>query len=92
MKIGVIADFVAFGILALQNIRPAVRRIANDEENCRGIFVLEDVEDFRGPAGIGSVVEGKNDFLVGVANLIDIEGKRNFVIRLVGEEIAAASY
>src|SRR5260370_25071530 len=81
----VIADFVAFGVLALENFRVLVGYLTDDEENGRRILFLEDVENFWGPARIGTVVDRKDDFLAGrAAHLVAPVGKRVFFLTFVG--------
>src|SRR5260370_39569816 len=76
----VIADFVAFGVLALENFRVLVGYLTDDEENGRRILFLEDVENFWGPARIGTVVEREDGFLGGLgACLGGSSGYRIFV-------------
>src|SRR6266700_1091845 len=88
MRKRMIPDFVSLGVLALQNIRPAARWIANYEKYSRSIFLLQDVEDFWGPARIRPVVELNCNFFVRPADLVDVVGKRNGVIGLIGEKTA----
>src|SRR5271163_565265 len=88
MRKRVIADFVAFGVLALENFGVLVGLLADDEEHGGNIFFLEDVENSRSPARIGAVIEGEHDFFGGrAADLVDIVGKRIFFVGFVGEEI-----
>src|SRR5580658_1329412 len=85
---GVIADFVAFGVLAFENFGMLIRGFADDEKHAGGLLVLEDVENLGSPARIGAIVEREHDlFVFRAAYLVDVVGKRVFLIGLVGEEI-----
>ena len=83
----VVPDFVAFRVLALQNVRPAVRFVANDEESAGHILLFQNVQHLGGPLRIRAIVERKSDFLVRGADLIDVEREGNGVVRFVCEEV-----
>jgi len=44
---------MAFGVLALYDLRKLAGVDTDYEESCRDVFLLEDVEDFGGPAEVG---------------------------------------
>ncbi len=87
MSEGMISNFVAFGILALENIRPLVGHVADHEEHARYVLLLQNVQDLRGPLRIGAIVKGKSDFFVCGADLVNVEGERDDVVGFVGEKV-----
>src|SRR5882762_5929916 len=88
MGVGVIADLVAFGVLALYDLRKLAGVDTDYEESCGNVFLLEDVEDFGGPTEVGAIVEGDGDFVVGRADLVDVVGERIGFVFLGGKEVA----
>ncbi len=75
MRIGVIADFVAFPPAASHDPRIARRQFADNEEGSVDPFLLENVEDLGRVPRIGSVVKGQRHHLVvqGRIELLDQE-------------------
>ena len=81
----VVADLVASVPLALQQVRPLLRIHTDDEEGRRDVALCrEDIEQFRGPARVRTVVEGQSaiflfQLALGVAVLScsphDIDGR-----------------
>ena len=57
-----VRDRVPFGELAAQNVRMSKCVAAEDEERRPDAFGSQGIEDLRGRAGPGSVVEGEHDF------------------------------
>ncbi len=72
---GVVADLVAFTVEALEQAEVVLGLFADDEEGSGDLVFLEDVEDLRGPLGIGAVVEGEGDLLGVVADVLDGVGQ-----------------
>ena len=64
MREGVIADFVAFGELTLENVGVLIGLLADDKEDGGRMFFLKDVENFRSPARIRAIVERENQLLL----------------------------
>ena len=73
---GVVADLVAFAVDALHDADVVLGGLADHEEGGLDVQALEDVEDARGPGGIGAVVEGEGDLPGMVAVLGDGVGER----------------
>ena len=87
MRVGVVADFVAVGVFALQDFGIFAGLYA-DHEKCGGnVFLFEDVEDLRRPARVGAIVKRDRQFLFGRADLVDVVGKRDRFVIFVGEKI-----
>ncbi len=80
---GVVADLVAFAIDALHDADVLLGLFADHEEGALDVVLLEDVEDLRGPLGVGPVVEGERDLFGVVAVLGDGVGERIGVHRLL---------
>ena len=57
----VIGDFVAGGFDAGDEAGMAEGALANEEERCVGVVLLENVEDLRREDGVRAVIEGKRD-------------------------------
>src|SRR5882762_8695285 len=87
MREGVISNFVAFGVLALENIRPLVGHVADHEEYSGYVLLLQNVQNLRGPLRIGTIIKGKGDFFICGAELVDVEGERDDVVGFVGEKV-----
>src|SRR6266403_177428 len=85
MREGMISNFVAFGVLALENIRPLVGHVADYKEHTRYVFLFQNVQDLRRPFRIGAIVKGKNHFFMRGADLVNVIGERNGVVRFIGE-------
>ena len=71
MGVGVVADLVAFADDALHDADVLSGLGADEHEGAFDVFLFEDVEDFRGPLGVGAVVEGDGDFVGVIAVLLD---------------------
>ena len=70
MRVGVVADLVAFAHHALHQADVLRGLVADHQEGALDALLLQDVEDLRRPLGIGSVVEGERDFVGMVAVLL----------------------
>src|SRR6266850_2522845 len=88
MREGMISNFVAFGVLALENVRPLVGHVADYEEHTRHVFLLQNVQDLRRPFRIRAIVKGKNHFFIRCADLVNVVGERDGIVRFVREKIA----
>jgi hypothetical protein len=62
---GVDADLVALVHQVLHDARIARDHRADHEERARDVVLLKDLEDLRRPGGVGTVVEGERDGLLG---------------------------
>src|SRR3982751_477217 len=58
MSEGVIAYLVAFGYLALQQVRVSLAVQTDDEKSGRHVLLLQHVEDLRSPIRVRSVIKG----------------------------------
>ena len=87
MGVGMVTDFVAVGVFALQDFGIFAGLHADDEKRGGDVFLFEDVEDLRRPARIGAIVKRDCQFLLGRADLIDVVGKRDGFVIFVGEKI-----
>src|ERR1700722_14151575 len=67
MRERVIPDGVAFFINALDQPRKLIGLNANQKKRSRRVLTFQDVQNLRGPIWIGTVVEGQDDFIGGVA-------------------------
>src|SRR6267143_1070392 len=88
MREGMISDFMAFGVLALEKFRPMVGHVADDEEHGGYVLLLQDVQDLRGPLGIGAIVKGKGDFFIRGAELVNVKGERDDFVGFIGEKVS----
>ncbi len=73
---GVVADLVTFTVDALHDADVLLGFFADHEEGALDVVLLEDVEDLRGPVGIGAVVEGERDLARVIAVLTYGVGER----------------
>ena len=89
MRIGVIADLVAFADDALHEADVVRGLGADQEEGAFDVFLLQDVENLRRPLGIGAVVEGERKLIGMVAVLLDGVGARIHIHVLVDDELLA---
>ena len=87
MSKGMISNFMAFGILALQNIRPLVGHVADHEEHTGYVLLLQNIQDLRSPFRIGTIVKGKGDFFICGAELVNVEGERDGFVGFIGEKV-----
>ena len=78
---------MAFGVLALQYIRPLVGHVADHEEYSGYVLLLQNVQDLRGPFRIGAIVKGKGDFFICGAELVNVVGERDGFVGFVGEKV-----
>ena len=83
MGVRVIGNLMALVVDAPQQRRRIAGRQPNYEKCCRHIFGAEDVQNFRGEAGIRAVVEGQGNLSGHRAKLFDLPGQRKFHIGLV---------
>ncbi len=87
MRVGVIADLVALGIDALDQVGATLGVLADQKERCRHVFAFEDVENLWGPHRVGTIVESQRDHVVRiVAPAIDHIAARRFLDLIVGDE------
>ncbi len=89
MKESVIADFVAFALYPLHEADVLLRLGADHHEVPLTSYSLENVEDFRGPFGIGTVVEAERDLVRVIAVVLDRVAVRIHVHVLVDDELFA---
>src|SRR5580704_19061528 len=88
MRKGVIADLIALLVRALYQLRILIGGFA-DGEKCRGrMFLLEDIENFRRPRLVGTVVESQRHFVRSGAHLLDAPGQRIALVGFVVEYVA----
>src|ERR1700674_5017621 len=88
MRVGVVANLMALGILALHNFWPLAGVHADYEKRGGHFFLFEYVENFWRPALVRTIVEGDGDFVVRRADLIDVVGEGIGFVFLAGYEIA----
>ncbi len=87
MRKGMVADFVALGIFAFQDIRRAVGLFSDDKKYSGGFLLFQHVQDFRSPAGIRAVVERQYQLVLGGADLLDVVRKREGVVLFAGKQV-----
>src|SRR6202008_4732543 len=79
---------LAFVVFALQQIRRGICVLADNEEHRGGVFLLENVENFRSPVAVRPVVKGKHNLVFYSSDLIDIVRKWDGFIFLAGDQVA----
>ncbi len=89
MKEGVVADLVAFALNALHEADVLLGLGADHHEGSLDVFLLEDVENFRRPLGIGPVVKGDGNLVGMVAVVFDRVRVRKYIHVLVDDEFFA---
>ncbi len=82
---GVVADLVAFTVDPLHDAYVVLGDFADFEEGAFDVVAVEDVEDLRGPDGVGAVVEGEGDLFGDVAVLREGVGQRVAVEGLIDD-------
>src|SRR5690348_8039655 len=88
MGVSVIADFVAVGVFAFDDVGVAVGFDADDEKARGNALFFEDAENLRRPGGIGAIVESERDeFGIGAAHAVDAPGERELGDGFVGENV-----
>jgi hypothetical protein len=65
MGIGVVRDRVAVDNLAARDLWQALRTTADVKKGGANTLLRERIEDPRSRPGVGSVVEGEDDFVIG---------------------------
>jgi hypothetical protein len=88
MREGVISYVVPLGENALNEFGIGLGVLADDEEGCVNILGFQDVEDFRCPFGVGTVVEREGDLMGHVSGALDDERGRKGLVRF-GSNFAA---
>ena len=88
MRESVIAYFVALLVRTLYQLRMLIGGFADREKCCWSMFLFEDIEDFRRPRLVGTVVESQRHFVRRGTHLLDAPGKRITLIGFVVEHIA----
>ena len=61
---GMVPDFMAFAVNALGQTAELLRLNSDQEECSRHMLAFEDIENFRGPLRIGTVIEGHGEFVL----------------------------
>ena len=89
MREGVIADLVAFARNPLHEADVLLRLGADHHERPLDVFLLENVENFRGPFGIRTVVEAECDLVGMVAVLLNGVSMRIRIHMLIDDELFA---
>ncbi len=69
MREGMVPHHVPLGELALHQIRPRLRVLADEEEDRLHSARVEQIEDLRRPLRVGPVVEGEEHLALGVRSL-----------------------
>src|ERR1700682_1274078 len=87
MRKGVVSDFVAFGVLALQQVWRAIGLVANDKKRSRNALFLQDIQNLWSPLAIRTIVEREHDLLLRTAKLINVIGERVGVVIFAGDEV-----
>ena len=87
VRVGVVSDFVALCIFALQQAEVLIGVAANDEKRSRGVLGLEDVENLGSVLRVGAIVKAEGDFFVQRAQLLDAIGEGDAHIILVHDGI-----
>ena len=89
MEESVIADLVAFALNPLHEADVFLSLGADHHECALDLFFLENVEDFRGPFGIRSVIKRERDLVGMIAVVLDRIGMWKRVHVLVDDEFFA---
>src|SRR5690348_10428426 len=91
MRVRVIADLVAVGVFAFDDVGIAVGFDAYDEEAGRDVLLFEDAQNLRRPGRIGAVVESKREeFGIWPAHAVNAPGKRELGDGFVGENVVGS--
>ena len=64
VRIAVIADFMSFPGNALEKVRVLLHLRSKNKECGGSLFLLKDLEDLRGPLGIGTIIEGDRNHVL----------------------------